>query len=504
MTTAHDAAARLVALRSFQGKYRVLHLTWLAFFLTFVVWFNFAPFATTISSQLGLSGAQLGTLALCNVALTIPARVLIGMVLDRFGPRRVFAGILLYAAVPCTAFALADTFGELVVSRLALGIVGAGFVVGIRMVAEWFPPSEVGMAEGVYGGWGNFGAAAAAFALPLAASIAGGEDGWRWAAAVTGWAGAAYGVWYLRAVRDTPDGVAFVRPRRASALEVSSRPAVWGLIALTAPMTAVLILIAARLRDAEVLSSAGMTIAVLAVLALAGLQVRQVLRVNRAALAGEPPVGAPYPFRSVAVLCLAYACTFGSELAVVSMLPAFVERTWDVSPAAAGAIAGVFALMNLVGRPAGGLFSDLFGSRRRTLRIILAALAAGYGSMALLGPAWPVWPAMLLIMVAACFPSAGNGAVYAITPLVSKRVSGQISGLVGAYGNVGAVLFLSALLVAPPRVFFLILAGTAVLGCVACRWLVEPQDSFATSHAPSDAAESDAAAPGQPLEERIA
>ena len=34
------------------------------------------------------------------------------------------------------------------------GIVGAGFVIGIRMVAEWFPPKEIGLAEGIYGGWG--------------------------------------------------------------------------------------------------------------------------------------------------------------------------------------------------------------------------------------------------------------------------------------------------------------------------------------------------------------
>ena len=54
----------------------------------------------------------------------------------------------------------------LVASRLLLGIVGAGFVVGIRMVSEWFPPKDLGTAEGVYGGWGNFGSAAAALALP--------------------------------------------------------------------------------------------------------------------------------------------------------------------------------------------------------------------------------------------------------------------------------------------------------------------------------------------------
>ena len=87
-------------------------------------------------------------------------------VLDRLGPRRTFSAILAFAAVPCFLFATAQSFEQLIASRLLMGVVGAGFVVGIRMVSEWFPPSEVGTAEGIYGGWGNFGAAAAALTLP--------------------------------------------------------------------------------------------------------------------------------------------------------------------------------------------------------------------------------------------------------------------------------------------------------------------------------------------------
>src|SRR6186997_1661116 len=176
-----DAVARVRGLWSFTGKYRILHLTWIAFFLTFVVWFNYAPFANTIATQLGLSDAEKKTIALCNVALTIPARIFIGMALDRWGPRRVYAAILMFAVIPNTIFAFSRSVSTLVLSRLALSVVGAGFVVGIRMVSEWFPPSEVGTAEGVYGGWGNFGAAAAAFSPPASDGLVGGDDGWRWA-----------------------------------------------------------------------------------------------------------------------------------------------------------------------------------------------------------------------------------------------------------------------------------------------------------------------------------
>lgn len=472
------ASSSVRGLWSFKEKYRTLHLTWFAFFLSFVVWFNFAPFAKTIGEQLNLTKGQLTTIALANVALTVPARIFIGMLLDRLGPRRVYAGILIFAAIPCTVFALSNSFPALVLSRLLLSVVGSGFVVGIRMVAEWFPPKEVGMAEGVYGGWGNFGSAAAAMSLPLVAGWAGGPDGWRWAIASTGILAALYGLHYLRAVSDTPHGRTYTRARRKGALEVTSRPAVWGLAALTLPMSGVLGLIAWRIQIAGGISVGGMWTALLLVAALTLVQLRLVFRVNRPALARAYPPEDRYPFRSVAILCLAYFCTFGSELAVVSMLPAFFADTWGLTPAVAGATASAYAFMNLFARPAGGLLSDLLGSRRRTLAVLLMGLAGGYGGMALLGSAWPVPAAMAAAMLCSFFVQSGEGAVYAIVPLVKKRVGGQIAGMVGAYGNVGAVAFLTMLLFVPPAAFFLIIGATSVVGTLACRWLPEPEASF--------------------------
>lgn len=81
----------LKELFSFKDRYRILHFTWFAFFLTFVCWFSFAPFATTIGKELSLSDPQIKTLGICNIALTIPARIIIGMLLDRFGPRITYA-----------------------------------------------------------------------------------------------------------------------------------------------------------------------------------------------------------------------------------------------------------------------------------------------------------------------------------------------------------------------------------------------------------------------------
>ncbi len=474
----HDVSARVRSIWSFQGRFRILHLTWFAFFLSFVVWFNFAPFANTIADQLGLTPAQTKTIGLCNVALTVPARVFIGMALDRWGPRRVYSAILVFAVVPNTIFAFATTFHAMVFSRLALSVVGAGFVVGIRMVSEWFPPREVGTAEGVYGGWGNFGSAAAAFSLPIVAGILGGDNGWRWAMFTVGLVAAVYGLLYLRLVQDTPDGVTYARPKRQGALEVTSRRSVFGLAALTVPINAVLVLIAWRIWRVDVISDTVFVAVLVAVAVLLITQELTVFAVNRPALANEYPAEDQYPVRSVAVLCLAYFATFGSELAVVTMLPGFFADTWGLGPAVAGIAASGFAFMNLAARPAGGMLSDVLGSRRRTLGTLLVGLVAGYGLLATLGPAWPWVLAIVACMACSFFVQSGEGAVYAIVPLVKKRVSGQVAGLCGAFGNVGAVVFLTANILVSTRVFFLIIAGAAVIATVANRWLVEPENSF--------------------------
>ena len=81
---------------------------------------------------------------------------------------------------------MADSFVQAAIARFLIGFIGAGFVIGIRMVSEWFPAKELGTAEGIYGGWGNFGSAAAAMVLPALALWLGGDEGWRYAIGLTG------------------------------------------------------------------------------------------------------------------------------------------------------------------------------------------------------------------------------------------------------------------------------------------------------------------------------
>src|SRR5438270_13065951 len=108
------------------GRWGVLNLAWISFFLTFVVWYSLGAFSTTIARVLHLTKEQAQTLLLCNLALTIPARVGVGMLVDRFGPRWVFTWVLAFAAVPCLGMAFASHFWQLVICRLAISCVGAG------------------------------------------------------------------------------------------------------------------------------------------------------------------------------------------------------------------------------------------------------------------------------------------------------------------------------------------------------------------------------------------
>ena len=455
---------RRLNLMTFTGKIRTLHLTWFAFFLTFFVWFNHAPLMASIRDSLDLTAQQVKVLLILNVALTIPARIVIGMLVDAFGPRRIYSFLLFISSWLCFGFAVADNFETMALMRFLLAFVGAGFVIGIRMIGEWFPARQVGLAEGIYGGWGNFGSAAAAMLLPTIALMFGGEDGWRYAIGLTGALSLVYSVVYFFSVTDTPKGSTYFKPKKNGAMEVTSRGDFYLYLVANIPMYAALAVLAWKLGpDNLKLLSAPVTDIFYAVLVgIYAFQTVRIYQINRNVFRGEVAEIDRYRFKQVAVLNLAYLATFGSELAVVSMLPLFFKDTFGLTQVAAGMLASGYAFMNLFARPGGGLVSDIFG-RKRSLLILLVGLMAGYFLMGLIHSGWPVWLGVAVTMGCSFFVQAGEGAVFAMVPLVKRRLTGQVAGMAGAYGNVGAVLFLTVYSFVPPDLFFMIIAASAAV-----------------------------------------
>lgn len=467
-------------LLSFTGKMKILHLSWLAFFVTFVVWFNHAPLLLAIGKSLSLTSQEIKTLLTLNVAIAIPARVIIGMLTDRYGPRIVYALLLAVCSIPCFMFAMADSFAQAALSRFLVGFIGAGFVVGIRIVSEWFPAHELGTAEGVYGGWGNFGSAVAAFSLPALALWFGGDDGWRYSVACTGVLSLAFSlVWYLN-VSDTPKGSTYFKPKSLGAMEITSKGDFFLLLIMKLPMYAALALLAWNLSPARInlLSSAVVMTICVGLVVLYLYEVAQVWRVNKDVFVKPVPELHRYKFKQVAVMDLLYFATFGSELAVVSMLPLFFAETFQLTPIIAGLLASSHAFMNLVSRPGGGVLSDKFG-RKRILLILTAGLALGYLAMGFIDSSWNVWVAVLIAVLCALFVQAGEGAVFAVVPLIKRRLTGQIAGMTGAYGNVGAVVYLTVLSFVDYHTFFFFIAGSAVLGFVVLLFMDEPKGHIA-------------------------
>jgi len=460
---------------------RALHLTWIAFFMTFYVWFNLAPLATSmLRAENWLTQDDIRLLLIANVALTIPARVFIGMALDRFGPRRVFSVLMVTMAIPTLVFAFGDSYDVLLASRLVLSCIGASFVVGIHMTALWFQPRSIGLAEGLYAGWGNAGSAVAAMTLPtIALTFFGGEDGWRWAIATSGVVLGLYGVYYWFAITDGPTPETLKKPRKASAIEVSS----WGDLVLLClfivPMVGALALLVYTTQARGLIDPGTAFWLYAAIAAVVTYQVVQAIRLNVPILKQGVPKDDRYPFKSVAALNITYIANFGAGLAVVSMLPMFFEKTWGLTPVIAGLIAASFATMDVFARPMGGLVSDRYGNRRFVMLAYMFGIGIGFMLMGLMDAGWPLYLAIAATMFASFFLQGAEGATCGILPSLKRRLTGQISGMVGAYGNVGAVVYLFIFMFVTPQQFFFVIAAGAFVSWVVCYfWLKEPEGSF--------------------------
>lgn len=470
-----DAKINLLDLKD--PKIKTLHITWFAFFLTFVVWFNHAPLLVFMKETFDMSSQQVKALMILNVALTIPARIIIGILVDKFGPRKVYSSLLVISSLICIAFAMATSYKQLAMLRFLMGFVGAGFVIGIRMVGEWFPHKTVGVAEGIYGGWGNFGSAAAAMTLPTLALLYGGDNGWRYALASTGVIAGIYGVFYFLVARNTPKGSTYFKPKKAGGLEVTSWGDFYLYLLMNIPMYAALAVLAWKLSPSGValLSTTAMYIIWGVLLVLMAFQISQIWKVNKENLTQGVPSLDRYKFKQVAILDWSYFVTFGSELAVVSMLPLFFLETFSgLDPVKAGLLGSGFAFMNLVARPTGGWLSDKVG-RRKALMFLIGGLAVGYFVLGQITSSWWIPTAVVATMACSFFVQAGEGAVFAIVPLIKRRMTGQIAGMAGAYGNVGAVTYLTVLSFVDYSTFFMVIGASALVVFFIAMLLDEPK-----------------------------
>ena len=376
--------ATSIRLRSFASpQMRTFHLTWLAFFLCFFGWFGIAPLLPAVRDDLGLSTQQVFSSLIASVFITIFARIAIGWVLDRVGPRRAYTALLLVGSIPVMTIGLSQNFETFLIFRLLIGVIGAGFVITQYHTSIMFAPNVVGTANATTAGWGNLGGGVTQLVMPLVMTgvlffAANEELGWRIAMVIPGAALFLMGIVYYRFTQDAPQGD--FRELRAQGKVTRQQPSgAWG----------------SALRDPRVW-----------------------------------------------MLFVIYGACFGIELTINGMAGLYFHDRFGLSVVLAGTIASLFGLMNIFARTMGGMFSDRFG-----IRFGLRGRATFMGAVLFMeGLALIAFSridvlilAIPMLIVFSIFVQMSEGATYGVVPFINQKALGAVAGIVGAGGNAGAV-----------------------------------------------------------------
>ncbi|MET3981031.1 NNP family nitrate/nitrite transporter-like MFS transporter [Mucilaginibacter sp. UYP25] len=360
---------------------RTFHITWLMFFVCFFGWFGLAPLMPTIRAELHLTKGQVGNIIIASVSATIIARLIIGRLCDTWGPRKTAIRLLLVGSLPVFFVGLAHDYTTFLLFRLAIGVIGASFVITQFHTSMMFAPNIKGTANAVTGGWGNLGGGVTNMVMPLifAAIVGFGyttAEAWRYAMIVPGVMMLVIAFSYSKYTKDTPNGnydeIGETHPKSAKT-------------------------------DWPILAD-----------------------------------------RRIWALTLAYAMCFGMEITFDNVASLHFVDSFHLSQSQAGFWAGIFGFMNLFARALGGIVSDKvgakFGMRGKGLLLAGVLLLEG-GGLILFAQSGSLFMAIVSMLTFALFLKMANGATYGIVPFVNAKNVGLVSGVVGAGGNLGGMLF---------------------------------------------------------------
>ncbi len=299
---------------------RAFHMTWFSFFLCFFAWFGIAPLMAIVRDELGLTKTQIGNTIIASVAITILARLVIGWLCDRYGPRITYTWLLILGSIPVMGIGLAHDYSSFLLFRLAIGAIGASFVITQYHTSVMFAPNCVGTANATSAGWGNLGGGVTQMVMPLvfAGFVGLGYSvfwSWRLSMVVAGAVVLLAGIAYYFLTTDLPNGN-FKELREKG--EIRGGKSVKGTFMMAA-------------KD-----------------------------------------------KRVWALFLIYAACFGIELTINNMAALYYKDYFGLGLATAGLVAGLFGLMNIFARSMGGVVGDRFalkGGLKGRVKWLMIALA---------------------------------------------------------------------------------------------------------------------------------
>jgi MFS transporter, NNP family, nitrate/nitrite transporter len=148
-------------------SFTVLFLCTLAFTLAFATWTMNGVLFTFLTEKgiYDFSGVQIGWLLGTPILMGSIMRFPLGILTDKFGGKFIYAGLLLFSAIPLYLLTTATTYNGFIFYSFLFGSVGASFAVGVAFTSLWFNKSWQGRALGIFG-MGNAGAAVTTFLAP--------------------------------------------------------------------------------------------------------------------------------------------------------------------------------------------------------------------------------------------------------------------------------------------------------------------------------------------------
>ena len=126
---------------------RAFHMSWFAFFLCFFAWFGIAPLMKVVREEMSLDKSQIGWCIIGSVAITVLARLAIGWLCDRFGPRLAYTWLLILGSLPVMGIGLSYDYATFLFFRVLIGAIGASFVITQYHTSLMFAPNCVGTAN---------------------------------------------------------------------------------------------------------------------------------------------------------------------------------------------------------------------------------------------------------------------------------------------------------------------------------------------------------------------
>jgi NNP family nitrate/nitrite transporter-like MFS transporter len=152
------------------GHTPTLLSAFLYFDLSFMVWYLLGPLQVQLAEALHLDTQQRAMMVAVPILCGAVLRLFLGMLADRIGAKR--AGMLAQVLVIVsllTAWTLGvNSFAQVLLLGLMLGVAGASFAVALPLASRWYPPEHQGTAMGIAGA-GNSGTVFAALFAPMLA-----------------------------------------------------------------------------------------------------------------------------------------------------------------------------------------------------------------------------------------------------------------------------------------------------------------------------------------------